>query len=75
MVLSFYEERKRGRKMIVTVNYVKEVNSCRECPYYHEEHDMGAIIPLCIKKVKEKGTMILTNPDVIASDCPFIKEQ
>lgn len=57
--------------MLVNVNYTKEVNACRECPYYYEDHDMGATIPICSKRT---DNIILSNPNIIPNDCP-IKEK
>lgn len=54
--------------MLVNVNYTKEVNACSECPYYFEDHNMGARIPICSKRT---GNIILSNPNIIPSNCPI----
>lgn len=55
--------------MIVKVNYTKEVTKCRECPYYHQATDMGAIIPICAE-----SQIVLSSPDIIFIECPFNTE-
>ncbi len=52
--------------MKVEVNYTKNVTCCKECPYYYQEIDMGAIIPICTK-----GKIILSSPNIIPKDCPI----
>lgn len=54
--------------MKVEVNYTKEVTCCKECPYYFQEHDMGATIPIC---TKSEEIAILSNPNIISNDCPI----
>lgn len=54
--------------MIVEVKYSKEVKYCGECPYYTQERDMGAIIPICTY-----NGSILHNPNIISDDCPISK--
>lgn len=61
----WYNGTKEGDNMEVTVT--KEVNCCSECPYYVEDMDMGAKIPICTKNKK-----ILSNINIIQEDCPFI---
>ena len=58
----------RGEDMKVEVNYTKEVTCCKECPYYFQEHDMGATIPIC---TKSKEITILSSPNIIPNDCPI----
>lgn len=58
--------------MLVNVDYTKEVNACRDCPYYYEEHDMGARIPICSKRT---SNIILSNSNIIPSDCPIRNEK
>ena len=52
--------------MKVEVNYTKNVTCCKECPYYFQDHDMGATIPICTK-----GKIILPSPNIIPNDCPI----
>lgn len=33
----------------------KATYDCRGCPHYHEEHDMGATIPHCLRNVPCRG--------------------
>lgn len=56
----------RGNDMKVEVNYTKNVTCCKECPYYFQDHDMGATIPICTK-----GKIILPSPNIIPNDCPI----
>lgn len=57
--------------MLVNVDYTKEVNACRDCPYYYEDYDMGARIPICSKRARN---IILSNSNIIPSDCPIRNE-
>lgn len=54
--------------MKVEVNYTKDVTCCKECPYYFQEHDMGATIPIC---TKSEEITILSSPNIIPNDCPI----
>ena len=55
--------------MLVEVNYTKEVTKCGECPYYYQDIDMGAIIPICTK-----SQIVLSSPSIISNECPFETE-
>lgn len=60
----------------------KEVTCCVECPYYKEERDMGAIIPLCeaIDNREDCWASVLhdinwlTMNNRISSQCPLKKQ-